>query len=88
MPQRCRACGACSRELPQPKLRFTRSTFAALVLQLVEGVGGIAPVVREDVRFEPLERDRFQVTRGDDPVGVDVVPAQGNGAARDVRQSG
>src|SRR4029079_8154513 len=37
----------------------------------------LAPIVLEQVRFEPLEADRLQEPRGDDAIGVDVVAPQG-----------
>ncbi len=42
-------------------------------------------VVFEDVRLEPLEADALQESRRHDPVGVDVVAAQREGAAADRR---
>jgi hypothetical protein len=55
----------------------------APILRLVKSVRRVASVVGEHVVLEPLERDRLQVPRGDDAVGVDIVTAQRQGAACD-----
>src|ERR1019366_1048977 len=47
-----------------------------------------APVVLERVRAEPVERDRDEETRRDDPVGVDVIAAERERGARDAANRG
>ncbi len=38
--------------------------------------GSGSSLVGEEVRLEAIEGDRLEESRGNDPVGVDVVPAQ------------
>ena len=68
MPQRKRACGACSREDPQPKLLPTSSTRGLRLVGVVERVseaafGGLPTVVFERVLLQALERDGLQEPR-------------------------
>ena len=81
MPQRCSACGACSRDEPQPKLLPTIEHARVAPVRIVERMQARrarAPraIVFEDVRFEALERDGLQKPRRHDAIGVDVVAAQ------------
>ncbi len=93
MPQRCSACGACSRDEPQPKLRLTSSTDAPWKCgssngcDAVRALGGRGPgaLVLEHVLLEPVEGDRPQEPRRDDAIGVDVVAAHRQPAALDAR---
>ena len=48
---------------------------SAVGVQPLPGRSGLRAVVLEQMRLEPLERDRLQKPRGNDPVGVDVVAA-------------
>ena len=87
MPQRAMACGACSRDDPQPKFACANSNLRAAVSRVVErmrraALGQLAPIVLEDVILEAVERDGLEEPRRNDAVGVDVVAAQGNARGR------
>ena len=76
------AQGACSRELPQPKLSPASRICASLAsgrvqdeVRLGPALGVVAPVVEELVA-QALLGDRLQEARRDDLVGVDVVDRQ------------
>ena len=73
------AQGACSRELPQPKLSPASRICGALGARLVQdeiglgiALGVVAPVV-EELLVEAFLRGGLQKPRRDDLVGVDVV---------------
>ena len=93
MPQRRRPCGACSRDDPQPKLRFTTRMEAPAKRGSSNGwalpclVRGGA-VVLEDVPLEPLEADRLQEAGRHDPVGVDVLAGDGHDGAFEADDAG
>ena len=88
MPHRRIACGACSRDEPQPKFAFTSRIDASGVGAIRDRMGagrarvGLDPVVLEQVLLEPLERDRSQEPRGDDPIRVDADAAQRQARSR------
>ena len=72
------AHGACSRELPQPKLSPASSTCAPCRPRLVQDevriripLRVVAPVV-EELLVEPQLRRRLQKPRRNDLVGIDV----------------
>ena len=92
MPQRRIACGACSRDDPQPKLLLTSMHRRALVARHVEGwrLWPGPPILRSSSKrcvSMPVERDRAQEARGDDAVGVDVVAAHRHRTAGDRRDA-
>ena len=79
-PRRWIACGACSREEPQPKFALTTSIDAPPIAgsskrDAVPAARPAAGRPRTGV-LEPVEGDRLQEPRRDDAVGVDVVAAQ------------
>ena len=95
MPQRCSACGACSREEPQPKFLFTTRIDAPRKRGSSIGWPFGSPSAskrtsRKTNSSRPVEGDRRHEARRDDPVGVDVVAAhdgrRGRAAPSDARQ--
>ena len=91
MPRRRIACGACSRDEPQPKLRVheharVAPAYAGFETGWLPPRGlGFAAIVLEQVLLEPLERDGLQEARRDDAIGVDVVAAHRQRACRGSR---
>ncbi|MDZ7906605.1 MAG: hypothetical protein U5N55_13145 [Cypionkella sp.] len=82
------ACGACSREEPQPKLAPERRIVAPLKRGVVERVGAVGAVgvladVVEEEFAETVEGDALHEARRDDAVGVDVVAGDGDAATGD-----
>ena len=91
MPQRCSACGACSRDEPQPKFLLTDRDARPLRLEarIVHDVPlrmplGVEARVVEGVLPHAFEGHRLHVARRNDAVGVDVVAAQRNRPAGDL----
>ena len=84
------ACGACSREEPQPKFAPESRIVAPLKrgsferMRLVGAVGVLAHVVEQKFA-EAIERDAFHEARRNDAIGVDVVAGNVNAAAGDLR---
>jgi hypothetical protein len=76
------ACGACSREEPQPKLApesrivapLKRASFSGWAVDLAVG---ILAHVEEEEFAEAVEGDALHEARRDDAVGVDVVADDG-----------
>ena len=82
MPRRWMACGACSRDEPQPKFALTSSIARAAIRGIVERVH-VAPRrrpaadrLRTGACSSPSNVIDFEKPRRDDAVGVDVVAAQ------------
>ena len=76
------AHGACSRELPQPKLSPASRISAPFASRLIQdevrlriAVGVVPPVV-EQLLVQTLLADRLQEARRDDLVRVDVIDRQ------------
>ena len=88
-PQRAIACGACSRDDPQPKFALTSRTPAPWRDRIVEGMddaarGRFAALVLEDVTFEAGERNGLEEPGRNDAIRVDVIAANDDGPARDL----
>ena len=89
MPRRRIACGACSRDEPQPKFALHEQHRRAGERRVRDGwrrAGRVelAAIVFEEVVLETVERDGFQEARRDDAVGVDVVAAHRQRGAADL----
>ena len=85
-PQRISACGACSRDEPQPKLLPTTRIARPRITRVVEGVLALRGLARRPRRRGgrcPSKVTHLQEAGRDDAVGVDVVAAQHAGAALD-----
>ena len=87
------ACGACSRDDPQPKLLLTSRIDAPWIRRHVEGVAVVpgpahlAVVLEDDASPCPSNVIARRKRAGHDAVGVDVVAAHRNRAAGDRRDA-
>src|SRR5262249_40906321 len=74
---------------PAPEVRIHNQNRSAFVPVVIERMAGVSrPVVFEQMVLEAFKRDRSQEPRRHDPIGIEIVAAEGESSSGDEGDGG